>query len=162
LSHCKQHHLFIIKISIMGIRRFFQILANIVITSSVALVTTGLTSPIAANETQRLRWWVPVTVGATGGLRAQIVVPAGGILFISSIKLFNTVAPALVTATQAASAAFTNALANAGTHWLEIDATIVNGTTAGNVDLQMAQNTSDALSLTILRGGTLEVIVNNN
>ena len=41
---------------------------------------------------------------------------------------------------------------------LEIEATIVNGTTAGNVDLQMAQNTSDALSLTILRGATCDVL----
>lgn len=142
----------------IGIRTFYQKLVAQVITSSAALVTTGLTSPIAANQTQTLRWWVPFTVGATGGVRAQIVVPAGGVLFNATIKLFNTVAPSLTTATQAASAAFTNAAANAGTHWLEIEATIVNGTTAGNVDLQMAQNTSDALSLTILRGGSVDVV----
>jgi len=142
----------------IGIRTFFQTVANLVVTNSAALVTTGLTSPIAAGQTQRVRFWVPFTVGATGGVRAQVVVPAGGTIFIASIALYNTVAPALTTATQAASAAFTNALANAGTHWLAIDATIVNGATAGNVDLQMAQNTADALSLTILRGATLEVI----
>ncbi len=142
----------------IGIRIFFQTVANLVVTNSAALVTTGLTSPIAAGQTQRVRFWVPFTVGATGGVRAQVVVPAGGTIFISSVQLFNTVAPSLTTATQAASAAFTNALANAGTHWLEIDATIVNGATAGNVDLQMAQNTADALSLTVLRGATLEVI----
>lgn len=142
----------------IGIRNFFAKLANQVITSSAALVTTGLTSPIAANQTQKLVWWVPFTVGATGGIRAQIVVPAGGVLFNATIELFNTIAPSLTTATQAASAAFTNALANAGQHWIRIEATIVNGTTAGNVDLQMAQNTSDALSLTILRGGTCDVV----
>lgn len=142
----------------IGIRTFFQTVANLVVTNSAALVTTGLTSPIAAGQTQRVRFWVPFTVGATGGVRAQVVVPAGGTIFIASIALYNTVAPALTTATQAASAAFTNALANAGTHWLAIDATIVNGATAGNVDLQMAQNTADALSLTVLRGATLEVI----
>lgn len=142
----------------IGIRTFFQTVANLVVTNSAALVTTGLTSPIAAGQTQRVRFWVPFTVGATGGVRAQVVVPAGGTIFIASIALYNTVAPSLTTATQAASAAFTNALANAGTHWLEIDATIVNGATAGNVDLQMAQNTADALSLTVLRGATLEVI----
>lgn len=142
----------------IGIRTFFQTVANLVVTNSAALVTTGLTSPIAAGQTQRVRFWVPFTVGATGGVRAQVVVPAGGTIFIASIALYNTVAPSLTTATQAASAAFTNALANAGTHWLAIDATIVNGATAGNVDLQMAQNTADALSLTVLRGATLEVI----
>lgn len=142
----------------IGIRTFFQVAANIVVTNSAALVTTGLTSPIAAGQTQKLRWWVPFTVGATGGVRAQIVVPAGGTIFNATIQLVNTVAPSITTAAQAASAAFTNALANAGTHWLLIEATIVNGATAGNVDLQMAQNTADALSLTILRGGTCEVI----
>lgn len=142
----------------IGIWTFFQILANIVITSSAALVSTGLTSPIAAGQTQKLRFWVPFTVGATGGVRAQLVVPAGGTIFNVTILLYNTVAPSITSAAQAASAAFTNALANAGTHWLLIEATIVNGATAGNVDLQMAQNTSDPLSLTILRGGTLEVI----
>jgi len=141
----------------IGIRRFFAKLANQVITSSAALVTTGLTSPIAANQTQKLVWWVPFSVGATGGIRAQIVVPAGGVIFLASITLQNTVAPSTTLALQVASAAFTNALENAGNHWIKIEATIVNGTTAGNVDLQMAQNTSDALSLTILRGGWCDV-----
>lgn len=142
----------------IGIRRFFAKIADQVITSSVALVTTGLTSPIAANQTQKLVWWVPFNVGATGGIRAQIVVPAGGTIFIASITLQNTVAPSTTLALQVASAAFTNALANAGNHWLKIEATIVNGATAGNVDLQMAQNRSDALSLTVLRGGTCDVV----
>lgn len=142
----------------IGIRTFFQILANIVITSSAALVTTGLTSPIAAGQTQKLRFWVPFTVGATGGVRLQVVVPAGGTIFSCTIKLFNTVAPATVIAAQGASAVFNNALANAGRHWVEVEVEVVNGATAGNVDLQMAQDTSDALSLTILRGGTCEVI----
>ena len=142
----------------VGIRTYYNILANILVTSSAALITTTLTSPIAAGETQKLRWWVPFSVGATGGVRAQIVVPAAGTIFNATITLYNTVAPTITTAAQAASAAFTNALANAGTHWLLIEATIVNGVNTGNVDFQMAQNTSDALTLTILRGGSLEVI----
>ncbi len=142
----------------LGLRTFFIILLDIVRTSSAALVTSGLTSPIAAGQTQKIKAWIPFSVGATGGIRAQIVVPAGGTIFNATIKLFNTVAPSLTTASQAASAAFTNAAANAGTHWLEIEATIVNGLTAGNVDIQIGQNTSDPLSLTILRGGALEVV----
>lgn len=141
----------------IGLRTAFRVVANIVRTSSAALVTTGLTSPIAAGQRQRFRAWVPFTVGATGGVRAQVVVPAGGVLFDVSIKLYNTVAPSLTTAFQAASAAFTNAAANAGTHWLEIEGAIENGVTAGNIDIQMGQNTSDALSLTILQNGWMEV-----
>lgn len=142
----------------LGIRTFFQVGADIVVTNSAALVTTGLTSPVAANQSQKIRAWIPITVGATGGVRAQIVVPAGGVVFEATIKLFDTVAPSLTTAEQQASAAFTNALANAGDHWLEIEAMIVNGATAGNIDIQMAQNTADALSLTIRRGGSMDVV----
>lgn len=140
----------------VGIRNSYRKTTASTFTSNATLATIGLSSPIAANQTQHLRWWVPVTVGATGGVRLQIVVPAGGTAFLSSIKLFNTVAPALVTATQTSSAAFTNALANAGTHWVEVEATVSNGTTAGSVDLQVAQNTSDALTLTVPAGATLE------
>jgi len=142
-----------------GINNIADINANVVVTSSVALVTTGLTAPIAAGQRMKFRAWIPVTVGATGGLRLQVVVPAAGTLFDISIKLYNTVAPSMTTAEQQASAAFTNALANAGDHWLEVEGTIINGANAGNVDIQMAQNTSDALSLTIKRGGTMNVTV---
>lgn len=143
----------------LGIRNFFAKVAAQVITSSVALVSTGLTSAIAAGQSQHFRAWIPVTVGATGGVRLQVVVPAGGTLFNVTIKLFNTVTPSLTTAAQAASAAFTNALANAGTHWIEVEGTIVNGATAGNIDIQIAQNTSDALSLTVLRGATMDTVI---
>lgn len=144
----------------IGIANRFEVPLSIVVASS-ALVTTGLTSPIAANQRQKFRWWVPVTVGATGGLRAQIVVPAAGVIFEATFKLYNTVAPSLTTAEQQASAAFTNALANAGDHWLEIEAYIVNGVNAGNIDLQMGQNTTDALTLTVKRGGWLDVVKAN-
>lgn len=143
----------------IGIKNFYRVAANVPFTSSAALATVGLTSPIAAGQSQKLRFWVPITVGATGGVRLQLVVPAGGVIFNATVKLFNTVAPSLTTAAQAASAAFTNALANAGTHWVEVEATIINGATAGNVDLQFAQNTSDALTMTVLRGGSVDVTI---
>lgn len=142
----------------LGIRQYFNVNANIVVTNSNVLVTTGLLLPVGANQNIKCKWWLPFSVGATGGIRAQVVVPAGGTLYQVAIKLFNTVAPSITTAFQTASAAFTNALANAGNHWLEVEAIIINGATAGNIDLQVAQNTADALSLTILRGGSLETI----
>jgi len=141
----------------IGIKVTAIILAAIAFTSNVVLASVGLNPSIAAGQTIKARWWVPFTVGATGGIRCQIVVPAGGVLFNATIKLYNTVAPSLTTASQAASAAFTAAAANAGTHWLEVEATIVNGATAGTVDLQIAQNTSDVLTLTVLRGGFCDV-----
>lgn len=141
----------------IGIRTAFLTTANAAFTSNVVLATVGLTSPIAAGQTQKFRAWVPFSVGATGGIRLQIAVPAAGTIFIASITLNNTVAPSTTLASQAASAVFTAAVANAGTHWLEIEGTIVNGVNAGNVDIQFAQNTSDVLTLTILRGSEMEV-----
>lgn len=128
-----------------------------VFTSNVTLASVGLITTIGAAETKHIRAIIPITVGATGGVRAQIVVPAAGTLFNAVITLNNTVAPSQTLAAQTSSAAFTNALANAGTHWLEIEATIVNGATAGNIDVQIAQNTSDVLSLTVLQGGFMDV-----
>lgn len=142
----------------LGLRSFFAVTADIPVAASVAPVTSTLSSPIAANQRQKLRWWIPITVGAAGGVRAVIAVPAGGSVFNATFILYNNVAPSITTATQSASAAFTNALANAGRHFLVIEADIENGATAGTVDLQMAQNTSDATAMTILKGASLEVI----
>jgi hypothetical protein len=141
----------------IGIRTCYKVAANVVVTASAALVTTGLTSPIAASGKQKFRCWIPITVGATGGVRLQAVVPAGGSLFEVTIKLFDTITPALTTAIQAASAAFTNALAQAGSHWMEVEGYIENGVTAGNIDIQMACNTA-ANALTVLKGGFMEVV----
>jgi hypothetical protein len=142
----------------VGVRTTFTVLANVLFTSNIVPATVGLRSPIAANQTQKFRAWIPFTVGATGGVRLLMAVPAGGTIFDIAIKLFNTVAPSLTTAEQQAAAAFTNALANAGDHWIEVEGTIINGATAGFVDITMAQNTSDVLTLTVKRGGTMEVV----
>lgn len=142
----------------IGIPKAFDRVTDLPITSSVALVSGGIASPIAANQRQLLKYFLPISVGATGGVRIQIVVPAAGTAFIAGIKLVNTVAPSITPASQTASAAFTNALANAGTHWIEIDAVVTNGANAGNVDLQIAQNTSDVLTLTLLRGANVRVL----
>lgn len=142
----------------IGIPNVFIVAANVPFTSNVTLTTVGLNSPIAAGQTQNLRFWVPFSVGATGGIRFQLVVPAGGTIFLATNKIFNTVAPLTTISVQTSSAVTTNALANAGNHWIEVEATIVNGATAGNVDLQIAQNTSDVLTLTVLRGGFCRLV----
>lgn len=130
--------------------------AAVAFTSNATLATVGLIVPIAANQLMKIRAWIPITVGATGGVRSLVAAPTGATLSAVTTKLFNTVAPSLTTSIL--TTVFTNALANAGTHWLEIEAAIQNGATAGNVDLQIAQNTSDVLTLTVLRGGTMDIV----
>lgn len=142
-----------------GIVNYYRTTAALPVAASIVPVTTGLTSAIGANETQTLWFDLHFSVGAAGGVRALIAVPAGGAVFVASYLLSNTVAPAVVPAEQVASGtAFTNALANAGNHSLRIVCHVVNGATAGNVDLQMAQNTSDATAMTLLRGSSLLLV----
>jgi len=131
---------------------------DVVITSSATLQSVGLIASIAKNARLRLRAWVPVTVGATGGVRFEAVAANNAVfsLYHLTLKFFNTVAPSLTYNSYATPTAFTNAAANAGTHFLEVDA-IVIASTAGAIDFQLAQNTSDSNSLTVLQGGTLEV-----
>lgn len=143
----------------IGIQNTFRTAADIVITSSTTLITSTLTLPVAANQIAHLKIFLQITVGATGGVRIQLVTPAAVTRFQSAIRLSNTVAPSSTLAVQAASAAFTNALANAGTHFLEMEADVVNGANAGSLDLQIAQNTSDPLSLTLLQGSFAETFV---
>lgn len=144
----------------IGIRTVYKVAANVTFTSNVTLATVGLLSALAANQKVKLRAWVPFSVGATGGVRAQWVLPAGATI-LSSSEINNTVAPLVTVAVQTSSAAITNALANAGNHWVLLEAYVENGATAGNVDLQFAQNTSDALTLTVLKGGQMDVIIEN-
>jgi hypothetical protein len=141
--------------NLIGQRTAAYIIAPVLFTTNVVLATVGLVSSISAGGRKKIRAWIPITVGATGGVRSQVVVPAGGTLLNVTTKLYNTVAPSLTTSSS--TAVFTSALANAGTHWLEIEAEIENGVNAGQVDVQLAQNTSDANTLTVLQGGWSDI-----
>jgi hypothetical protein len=141
----------------IGTKTFYSVLSTLSYVSDTALSTVGLTSPIPAGARQKIRCWVPVTVGAAGGLQMQVILPAGVAYYEATIKLFNTIAPSLTTAIQSTNTAFTNALANAGSHWMEIEIVVVNGATAGVVDVQFAQNSSNATALQVLRGASMDV-----
>jgi len=142
---------------VVNIKRFITN-ADSVYTTNATQSSIGLSASIAANERQHVRLWIPITTGAAGGVRLQVVVPAGGaffelkgILYLStgSFSLFN----------QQTSAVYTNAIASAGSHYFDIELGLTNGATAGQVDIQMAQNTSNALSLTVLQGSYMENVI---
>lgn len=142
-----------------GIKNFYAVLANVLFTSNTVLATVGLKSPIAAGQRQKFRAWIPVTVGGTGGLQLQVVIPAAATLITTSILLVNTVAPSVTSAIQTSSTPFTNALANAGSHWLEVEGEVTNGANAGSIDIQLAQNSSNATALTVLAGGSMDITI---
>jgi hypothetical protein len=140
----------------IGIKNIFVLAATQTAASATPVAVPGMTIPIAANQTLKVHFHGTVTVGATGGIRLQITVPTGGVLFNNDIVLDNTVAPLVTPFNQASSAAFANALANAGTHFVDMECTVVNGATAGSVAITFAQNTTDALTATLLRGSYME------
>ena len=146
--------------SLIGIRVAAKVAADVTVTASTTLVTVGLTSTIAANQQQKIRAWIPFSVGATGGVKMQIVIPAVPTGIITTVTLFDNITPAVITAVQTSSTPFANALAAAGNHFMIVEADIYNGATAGAVDIQMACN-SAANALTVLKGGWMEVIKAN-
>lgn len=143
----------------IGIKLVYSKTADSVFNLNAVQAAIGLDSPVAANERQLIRYFVPITVGASGGVRWQIVVPAGGTLFIAIMQLNNGNNSAQNTYVQLTSAVITNALASAGNHWFWMDATVQNGVNAGTISLQMAQSTADANSLTVRDGGKAEVFI---
>lgn len=142
----------------IGIPNRFRVAAAIPVTASVALVTSTLSFPIAANQIVHARFFLTFSVGAAGGGRFQLVVPAAVSNFAATLILYNNVAPSITTSVQTASAAFTNAIANAGNHNLAIEFDLANGVNAGTVDLQFAQNTSDATPITLFQGSFADVV----
>lgn len=142
----------------LGLRSFYKVLANVVFTTNTVLATIGLTSPIAKNEKQNFRAWIPFTLGATGGFKCEVLVPAGFVKYAVTLNFYDTVGGILLYDALLAPAVFGDALTGAGTYWAEITGYVKNGINAGTIDIQVAQNSSDALSCTILEGGYMDVI----
>lgn len=145
----------------IGLRNFFKNSANQQVAASVALVAvTGLTIPVAANQTVCIKYFIPFLVGASGGFRFNVAVPAGGTSFLAAFEAIDgiTASPgAQVALVQTASADFANAWAVAGNHMMVANVTVVNGATAGNITLSFACN-SAANAISVLNGATADVV----
>lgn len=146
----------------VGIRLIFTQAAAVAVTSSIVPVATSLVCPVAAGQRVNGRIVLPVTVGATGGIRVQMTGPAAPVSFVNSILLANVPAPGVVLAAQNALGTFANALANAGQSYCIMDFSFVNGVNAGNLAVLFAQNTSDALTATLLAGASMECTIQNS
>lgn len=144
----------------LGIRNFFRKAADQTVAASVTLVDcTDMIVPVKALQKINFHLVLPFTLGASGGYKFQILTPAGGTYFSNFFVVTDgvTASPgAIIAGYQAASAAFANALAVAGTHKLECDFDYVNGATAGNITLQFACN-SAANSIIAKQGGYIDV-----
>lgn len=143
----------------IGIRTVIFVPAGVTTISNTVLApVTGLTQAVGKNTQWFFKFWIPFSVGATGGVKFQVVAPAGPTIYLLSWKLYQPGGPGtlLDAAVQTASAAFSNAAAGALNDFMEADMHFVNGANAGNVTLQFAQNSSVASAITILQGGRME------
>jgi hypothetical protein len=122
---------------------------------------TGMTFDVIAAQQAFAKFWLPFTLGATGGFRFNFVVPAAFTSFLATYAVIDTVtANTLFSDVQVTNAAdFTNASAVAGEYILQITLSLTNGVNAGAVALQFAQNNSTANNITMLRGGYGEVVL---
>jgi hypothetical protein len=142
----------------IGIRNIFVKQATQIVTASVVPVDiTALLVPISSLQTARIKWWVPFTLGATGGFRFIIASPAAPGTILASLRVEDcTTANTFFEDVQVAFAAFTNASAVAGEYVAHVDLLYTNGANPGNMSLQFAQNNSQATNFTVL-GGSVEV-----
>lgn len=142
-------------------QKSFDILTTVggqpVVSSIVLVNVTSMVTPIAASERRKIEISGAFTLGATGGFRFNLAVPAGGVVYNVYWKVREETTPLDFEDIQLAAADFTNASAVASNYWLTMTANIINGSTAGNVQLMFAQNNSTANAITLLRGMTIEV-----
>lgn len=117
-----------------------------------------LLQAIAANEVWRFRFFVPFNLaGVASGFKFGVNGPTAPTNLRYSMKVVNGVGGTLVTAASksAFASALAAALATSGDHFAEIEGAMENGANAGTLQLQFAQNTSDAGAITVQRGAFL-------
>ncbi len=142
----------------IGIRNVLALLVDQVVTNNNVLANTLLTVPVGAGETIKGKLWLPFSVGATGGVQIQLTCSVAPTSYKVGALIVNTVTPAVIPGYTEAQAPIANALAVAGDHFIECDFVIV-AAAATVVTLQIAQNSADALSLTLKQGATLETVL---
>ena len=144
----------------IGIRTVIFVPSGVsTISNTVLAAITGLTQAVGKGTEWFFRWVIPFSVGATGGVKFQVIAPAAPTIYTLTWKMFQFGTPGtlLDAEVQTSSASFANAAAGAGNNFMEATLFLINGTTAGNVTLQFAQNSSVAATLSILQGGWMEV-----
>ena len=129
------------------------------VTNSATLVTVpAFTLPVGSRERYLLRYTIFFTTTATGDLKTRVDIPASPTLFRQASWCqpgghTALTTPALLTAE--ADQSFTHTGAEG---ILVINATLVNGATAGSVLFQFAQDTATASESAVIRAGSyLEV-----
>lgn len=141
-----------------GIRTINVLANNQPVTSNVTPADmTGFSFVLGAGR--RLAWILNAvfTLGATGGFRFLAHFTQTPTTYNAIFNAGQATTPAVFQLAQSSEAVFANAAAVAATYQLNASGFILNGNTSGTFSFQVAQNTSDANTLTVLAGATLQL-----
>jgi hypothetical protein len=129
--------------------------ADQTVTNSATLVTVPqLTIPVGINERVLFRYTVFYTSTATGDLKYRVDVPASPTLYRLATDNVAADVAAGVTSVITSEADSTALLASGTDGVIRMVGVLSNGTTAGNVIFQFAQNTATGSQSAIIRAGS--------
>ncbi len=113
-----------------------------VASSAVLQDDDDLQFSIGASETWAVRWVISATFVVAGGLKVAVAVPSGGASLVIAKMFVGAVVASGTPASEGAAVTLVNTGANT-LGFVEVEALVVNGATAGSVKLQWCQSTSD-------------------
>lgn len=130
--------------------------ADQAITSNVTLANiTGLVCQVEANRAYGFTAEIQFNLaGIVSGFKFGVSNPASPTNLVYTIEAISSVA---IIAGIGLTATLGAALATTGLHVCHIWGVLENGANAGNLSIQVAQNTSDASALTVKRGSHLKI-----
>lgn len=140
-----------------GIQSINELAADQPVASSIVPIdVTGFTKTLPAGS--RIKWRVEgiFTLGATGGFRFLAHNTSAPSTYNATFLVIDETTPARFQDVQTVEAAFANASAVAGNYSLQAYGTVI-ANAATTFSFQFAQNTSDVLPITMLKGMTIEV-----
>lgn len=129
--------------------------ADQTVTNSATLVTVPqLTIPVGTNERVLFRYSVFYTSTATGDFKYRVDVPASPTLYRLGVETYAADGTATVASTITAEADGTVLFASGTEGFIRLTGVLSNGTTAGSVIFQFAQNTATGAQSAIIRAGS--------
>ena len=129
--------------------------ADQTVTNSATLVTVPqLTLPIGTNERVLFRYTIFYTSTATGDFKYRVDVPTSPTLYRLGVETFAADGSATVASTLSAEADGTVLFAASTDGFIRLNGILQNGSTAGQVIFQFAQNTATGSQSAIVRAGS--------
>ncbi len=141
-----------------GIRTICVLAADKAVVSSVTLSNvTGMVFAAAAKTKYIIEATLPFALAGTApGFKFELLTPTAPTYYMQNTFVVADDATITLESTITAAAAIGNTLANVGNHVIKVMA-YLECDVAGSVQLQWAQNVSDAAATTLLKGAVMNI-----